>query len=250
MALKDPLVSADKPKATSRFQLRSNASRAPFRPPGTAAAAGILKVPFHRHRLRDTWDSAPFNTAPGITKPIIPLNIPQTKIPSPFAQNLHPTTLIDLKRYLAGNDGGSYLEGFAVGYGGSGSGSGGPLPGGNGVEIWKSWKRAFDIWNNFYIEGRVNDVWVGRELELVDIGKREGRGNWSVGVRQTILPPEGTNAPGRYPVTQRENTQEDIVIGVQHTDKLPASQRQPQGNLNPNGDGNGGGWFLSARVSC
>jgi hypothetical protein len=34
-----------------------------------------------------------------------------------------------------------------------------------GKEIWESWKRAWDLWNNHYIEGRVDPVWVKEEYE-------------------------------------------------------------------------------------
>jgi hypothetical protein len=39
--------------------------------------------------------------------------------------------------------------------------------------VWASWKRAWDLWNNHYIEGRVNPVWVAEEWER----KKEDREN-------------------------------------------------------------------------
>lgn len=67
-------------------------------------------------------------------------------IPSPFADNIAPGELYFLKKKLTGN--GSYdttREDRSIG---------------NGHEIWESWKRAYDIWNGFYIEGRVDRRWV------------------------------------------------------------------------------------------
>ncbi|TAQ84066.1 hypothetical protein B7494_g7619 [Chlorociboria aeruginascens] len=46
---------------------------------------------------------------------------------------------------------------------------------GNGKEIWESWKRAWDIWNGYYIEGRVNEVWVGGQLKKLEKEDRERR---------------------------------------------------------------------------
>jgi hypothetical protein len=31
-------------------------------------------------------------------------------------------------------------------------------------EVWKAWKRAWDLWNNHYILGRVNPKWIKEEL--------------------------------------------------------------------------------------
>lgn len=71
-----------------------------------------------------------------------PVYIPETPIPSPLGPNIHPDQLLDLKASLHETQGTS-----------------------KGKEIWKSWKRAWDIWNNYYIEGRVNQGWVKLELE-------------------------------------------------------------------------------------
>ena len=56
-------------------------------------------------------------------------------------------------------------------------GEGEPKCGGNGKEIWESWKRAWDLWNNHYIEGRVNRLWVGEEWKRREEAQRE----WDAG---------------------------------------------------------------------
>jgi hypothetical protein len=99
-----------------------------------------------------TWDFTPFLTAPavqaksGSDSQVNLINIPRTKIASPLASNLSPRQLMDIKETLVGKDGNS----------------GG---GGKGNEIWLSWKRAWDIWNNNYIGGRINSVWIRQEWE-------------------------------------------------------------------------------------
>lgn len=35
----------------------------------------------------------------------------------------------------------------------------------NGKEVWLSWKRAWDVWNNHFIDGRVDPLWVRAEWE-------------------------------------------------------------------------------------
>ena len=61
---------------------------------------------------------------------------------------------MDIKKYLVGKDGHSRC-------------------GGNGKEIWLSWKRAWDIWSNYYIEGHVNPAWVRQELERRELAQKE-----------------------------------------------------------------------------
>jgi hypothetical protein len=39
--------------------------------------------------------------------------------------------------------------------------------------VWRSWKRAFDLWNGYYVEGRVHEGWVREEYEGI---KREVEG--------------------------------------------------------------------------
>ena len=74
------------------------------------------------------------------------LNIPDSRIPSPLFDNITPGTLHKLREFL-------------VGKGKDGSETGGRKAG-NGGEVWRSWKRAYDIWNNFYIEGRIDSEWI------------------------------------------------------------------------------------------
>jgi hypothetical protein len=50
---------------------------------------------------------------------------------------------------------------------------------GGGDELWRAWKRAWDLWNNHYIPGRVNPMWVKEELarrqkERSKVNKRSG----------------------------------------------------------------------------
>ncbi|KAG4430600.1 hypothetical protein IFR05_013922 [Cadophora sp. M221] len=97
------------------------------------------------------YNFSPFQAVPGIAAQTrrygVPqiVDIPQTTIPSPLAPDLAPGTIEDLKRRLVGN--------------GSGMGKRG------GAEVWASWKRAWDLWNNHYIEGRVSPVWIREEYE-------------------------------------------------------------------------------------
>lgn len=108
----------------------------------------------------DIYDFAPFLDAPAVKAKSGPdtqvnlLNIPKSKIPSPLADNLSPRTVKDIKDCLVGPDGKSDSRG-------------------NGREIWLSWKRAWDIWNNHYIEGRENPVWIREEWERREKAKRD-----------------------------------------------------------------------------
>lgn len=102
-----------------------------------------------------TFDFSPFLTAPAVREVIEPfgapqiINIPETKIPSPLAPNLAPQTIRELKEFLTG------------------CGPNGIIPDNNkhGVEIWETWKRAWDLWNNHYIEGRECPTWIKSEYE-------------------------------------------------------------------------------------
>ncbi|KAF5872387.1 uncharacterized protein Bfra_005746 [Botrytis fragariae] len=103
-----------------------------------------------------TYDFTPFLSSPAVLHRMrenrhqIPLisPIPATRIPSPLAENLHPSVIKDVRDFLLGS--GKYKSPYALNYSG------------DGHEVWKSWKRAWDIWNNHYMEGRVNEVWVAR----------------------------------------------------------------------------------------
>jgi len=101
------------------------------------------------------YDFSTFQHTPGVAAEIRKygahqiIDIPQTTIPSPLAPDLSPDTVAGLKQRLVGD--GTLKEGFR---GGSA-----------GAEVWASWKRAWDLWNNHYIEGRVSPVWIREEYE-------------------------------------------------------------------------------------
>jgi hypothetical protein len=99
------------------------------------------------------YDLAPFLTAPAVQKvtetsgntPVV-IHVPETEFPSPLAPNLGPQIIKGLHDHLCG------------------------VPNSNstrqqkcGDEIWLSWKRAWDLWNNHYIEGRESPVWIRGE---------------------------------------------------------------------------------------
>ncbi|KAE8447665.1 hypothetical protein EG329_010471 [Mollisiaceae sp. DMI_Dod_QoI] len=100
------------------------------------------------------YDFSPFLTAPAVQRVAAPygapqiINIPETRIPSPLAPNLAPQTIKDLKEYLTG----------------TGPDGTGPK---DGVEVWETWKRAWDLWNNHYIEGRECPTWIKSEYERI-----------------------------------------------------------------------------------
>jgi hypothetical protein len=73
---------------------------------------------------------------------ITTVSIPATACPSPLAANITPEQLANLKNHLTG-----------------------PKSNNRGKEIWESWKRAWDLWNNNYIEGRVDPEWVKMEWD-------------------------------------------------------------------------------------
>jgi hypothetical protein len=118
-------------------------SLTPWPFPSPSGASGTSK-----YNLR------PFLSSPAVVKRIKEnggvlraIHIPGSFIPSPLARNLSPDQLLGLKESLVGL---------------------GPETGsitGSGYEIWMSWKRAWDIWNNNYIHGRVNTTWVKKEFE-------------------------------------------------------------------------------------
>ena len=128
-----------------------------------------------------TWDFAPFLTAPavraksGSDSQVNLINIPRTIIPSPFASNLAPRQLMDIKESLVGRDGNSD----------------------RGKEIWLSWKRAWDIWNNHYIEGRINPIWIRQEWEERETRKKE----WDAGryARRRAREKRKIDAAGGHP---------------------------------------------------
>ncbi|KAF7869649.1 hypothetical protein EAF04_004433 [Stromatinia cepivora] len=120
----------------------------------------ILNVPQNKYT---TYDFSPFLTSPAVlhrmreNRQQIPLlsPIPSTRIPSPLAENLHPSVIKDVRDFLLGT--GKYSSPYRRNYSG------------NGNEVWTSWKRAWDIWNNHYIDGRVNEVWVARAYKQWEV---------------------------------------------------------------------------------
>jgi hypothetical protein len=94
------------------------------------------------------YNFEPFLSAPAVVEArrshdsIQIVHIPESTIPSPLASNIAPQTIQELWEFLLG-----------------------PQKSKKGKEIWGSWKRAWDIWNNHYIEGRVDPVWVREEYE-------------------------------------------------------------------------------------
>jgi hypothetical protein len=102
---------------------------------------------------RTVFDFAPFLTAPAVQNvasasanaPVI-IHIPPTPCPSPLAPNLSPQTIKNLHEHLCGPANGNNSKHRQ-----------------RGKEIWLSWKRAWDLWNNYYIEGRVDPLWIGQE---------------------------------------------------------------------------------------
>jgi hypothetical protein len=107
---------------------------------------------------RSIYNFSPFLSAPAVREVarkagrITTINIPPTPCPSPLAPHITPEQLTNLKTHLTG-----------------------PHTGNRGREIWESWKRAWDLWNNHYIEGRVNPEWVKKEWDR-RAKEREDRG--------------------------------------------------------------------------
>ncbi|KAH8602053.1 hypothetical protein B0O99DRAFT_735526 [Bisporella sp. PMI_857] len=105
------------------------------------------------------YDFSPFHEAPAVLKKRLPdgkvhvITIPETTIPSPVADGITPTRVFNLRRELLGGEKSPKLIGGDYG--------------GNGKEVWESWKRAWDLWNNHYIEGRVNPDWVCKEWAAI-----------------------------------------------------------------------------------
>ncbi|RDW69354.1 hypothetical protein BP6252_08374 [Coleophoma cylindrospora] len=135
----------------------------------------------------DYWDPTPYSHIPMISQPLEPLALPETRIPSPLSRNLHPSAVAELYLFLCGPRPRQVGPRDALGYQSRHGGSGnaqisteyrlrngraditgwtatGGFALGNGEIIWKAWKRAFDIWNNYYIEGRHDEEWVGKRL--------------------------------------------------------------------------------------
>lgn len=144
-----------------------------------------------------TYDFTPFLSCPAVISQafhgqINLVSIPVTKIPSPLAEDIAPQTILDLEKGLCGeeSDGtGAPLPGFEFGLGNNGKG--------NGREVWLSWKRAWDLWNNHYIEGRVDENWVGEEYERIKKGLKPSDG-------QKVL-----ERPRNFPVRAYDDDEDD-----------------------------------------
>jgi hypothetical protein len=106
------------------------------------------RIPSITSKRQVAYNFEPFLSAPTMIKThcsrssIQMVHIPESTIPSPLANNIAPQAIQDLWKFLVG-----------------------PQRPQKGNEIWESWKRAWDIWNNHYIEGRVDPVWVREEYE-------------------------------------------------------------------------------------
>lgn len=94
------------------------------------------------------YDIEPFRSYHTITQePILKCKtIGPTTIPSPLAKDLDPCSVLEIKQLLTTGKGQKYTP-FR-------------RQNPNGTELWESWKRAWDLWNNHYIEGRVNPKWI------------------------------------------------------------------------------------------
>ena len=130
-------------------------------------------------KTKPVYDLTPFLSCTAITSHLlpgeqpVPLTIPETLIASPLAANLAPATLLDIRELLTGES----IEGT----GGRGSGSRGRGRGQDGVwkgagsekgkekgdEVWRAWKRAWDLWNGYFVEGRVNEGFMRGEYERI-----------------------------------------------------------------------------------
>lgn len=109
--------------------------------------------------MSKVYEFGPFLTAPHVRREALPygapqiISIPEAQIPSPLAPNLPPNTVKRLKESLTGSaDGKAFKPGFE-----------------KGAEIWEAWKRAWDLWNNHYIEGRVCPTFIKSEYDRIKI---------------------------------------------------------------------------------
>jgi hypothetical protein len=128
-------------------------------------------------KKKSVYDLTPFLSCTTITSRLlpgeapVPLPIPETLIASPLAANLAPATLLDIRELLTGE----CIEGTG------GGGRGRRVRGGDGIwrgagsekgkekgdEVWRAWKRAWDLWNGYFVEGRVNEGFVKGEYERI-----------------------------------------------------------------------------------
>lgn len=149
------------------------------RQPGTGTApAQLARVDRDRILVDRDFDFRPFINAPACLKTteksgwkFAPIRVRRTlNIPSPLADNIHPGRLPEIK---------TLCEAFGrKGYNGSNQ------------EVWLSWKRAYDLWNNHYIEGRVNVKWVQESMEKMreKMKNRSKKRKWPVETKKTEPP--------------------------------------------------------------
>ncbi|RDW80475.1 hypothetical protein BP5796_05173 [Coleophoma crateriformis] len=202
----------------------------------------------------DYWDPTPYSHIPIVSKPLQPLALPGTRIPSPLSRNLHPSAVVELYLFLCGPRPRQVGPRDALGYQSRHGGSGnawistksrlrngraditgwiatGGFALGNGEIIWKAWKRAFAIWNNYYIEGRHDEEWVGRRLleaEEEEVLTRYLKFNQplTVGVRDSPIFP-GSSSFLSQNEAARQNAKSNIPLF-----KTKAEQEKPP--ISPN----------------
>lgn len=176
----------------------------PWEPgPPVAVPADVLQAPDDRVV---NFNFSPFLTAPAVIHKSLNneyqgkvpvLTIPPTKIPSPLANYIAPDKIRDLKEYLCGPtplpkakpvpsrygfpppEGLLHVRKTENQYHDQDSDGKPSAPPTNGPEIWASWKRAYDIWNGFYIDGRINKAWIGSEYKRIQdyINEQERKAN-------------------------------------------------------------------------
>jgi hypothetical protein len=171
---------------------------------------------------RKTYDFSPFLSSHIITSRLPPhtpptaLPIPESLIASPLAPNLAPATILDLKEFLTGVS----LTGLSVTYGalaGNGCWNGIGKDNGRekGTEVWECWKRAYDLWNGCYVEGRVDPVWMREEYERIkkepeEERERERKHQYAPRGKKQMPPSTGNTPPsvGDNWSTQADNGME------------------------------------------
>jgi hypothetical protein len=211
------------------ISLDPNAS---FSPWGTDEEDSVLSTPQDEF---GTYDFSPVLTANAVQKQVhenqgtLPLvsPIPTTTIPSPLANNLSPAVIEGIHDYLLGV--GKYSNHNAEGYNG------------NGREVWESWKRAWDIWTNHYVEGRVNEVWLEQTYR-----KYEAWENYSTRAER------GRRRLRRNPKTGPYRTEEKASGPVPYPDPGSDTETDYASNTDPTRvkkppivekDGSSGGFF-------
>ncbi|KAH6676391.1 hypothetical protein B0J14DRAFT_690625 [Halenospora varia] len=200
-------------------------------------ASSQTLVPVAPSNDPSSYDFSAFAQVPAISesqsKGETLVHIPENdSIPSPLASNISPSQLQDIKEFLLGPNS-TYT--------------------GNGKEVWESWKRAWDLWNNHYIEGRVDarfmrEEYEGqqaerKESEKKNAGKRRKRWLRQLEVKKDTVPKlydtfQGPNPPvpepGRKWVKQRT-----IKVG-EPTGKKVRKQKRKRTRSQKKADGENG----------